>query len=216
MPTSSGAHASTLRTSDLRVPAERQSGDREPAPGDLALVQAFLNSRWDLDREWQDKFATPASLAEWLTDHGLLVSSSRIDSAALGRALGAREGLRALLFANNGCAYDPDEIARLNAVLRDARMVVQLAAGADPEFVAPGNDLDAALAILGAIIVTAQLQGRWSRLKACPGRDCGWVFFDHSRNKSATWCAMSVCGDREKAREYRRRRRGPGEPSGHT
>jgi predicted RNA-binding Zn ribbon-like protein len=50
------------------------------------------------------------------------------------------------------------------------------------------------------------LDGTWARLKACPGRDCGWVFYDHSRNQSARWCSMKVCGDREKARAYYQRR----------
>ena len=50
------------------------------------------------------------------------------------------------------------------------------------------------------------LDGTWVRLKACPGRDCGWVFYDHSRNQSARWCSMKVCGDREKARAYYQRR----------
>jgi predicted RNA-binding Zn ribbon-like protein len=43
-------------------------------------------------------------------------------------------------------------------------------------------------------------------LKACPGRHCGWAFYDHSRNQSARWCSMQICGDREKARAYYRRR----------
>ncbi|HEV2869799.1 MAG TPA: CGNR zinc finger domain-containing protein, partial [Actinomycetota bacterium] len=30
-------------------------------------------------------------------------------------------------------------------------------------------------------------------------------FYDHSTNRSGTWCTMSVCGNRRKARAYRRR-----------
>ena len=43
----------------------------------------------------------------------------------------------------------------------------------------------------------------WERLKACP--QCGWSFYDYSRNRSATWCSMSLCGNRLKTRAYRRR-----------
>jgi len=76
-----------------------------------------------------------------------------------------------------------------------------------PRFVAPaGSALDAALGALLAITASAMIEGTWPRLKACPGRDCGWAFYDRSRNQSARWCAMQVCGDREKARTYYQRR----------
>jgi len=43
------------------------------------------------------------------------------------------------------------------------------------------------------------------RLKICP--NCGWLFLDRSRNRSRTWCDMTVCGNRMKAsRHYRRNR----------
>jgi predicted RNA-binding Zn ribbon-like protein len=47
----------------------------------------------------------------------------------------------------------------------------------------------------------------WDRLKACRLDDCQWVFYDHSKNRSRTWCSMRVCGNRAKARAYRERRR---------
>jgi predicted RNA-binding Zn ribbon-like protein len=50
------------------------------------------------------------------------------------------------------------------------------------------------------------IDGSWLRFKACPGRGCGWAFYDHSRNQSARWCSMKVCGDREKARAYYQRK----------
>ena len=51
----------------------------------------------------------------------------------------------------------------------------------------------------------AQLTGDWSRMKGC--RQCGYAFFDRSKNRSAAWCAMSICGNRTKNRAYYRRRR---------
>jgi predicted RNA-binding Zn ribbon-like protein len=47
--------------------------------------------------------------------------------------------------------------------------------------------------------------GSWERLKGCPRDVCHWVFYDRSRNRSSTWCAMSVCGNRTNTRAYRRR-----------
>jgi predicted RNA-binding Zn ribbon-like protein len=52
------------------------------------------------------------------------------------------------------------------------------------------------------------INGSWARMKICPGRDCEWAFYDHSRNGSSRWCSMSICGGREKARAHYRRTRG--------
>jgi predicted RNA-binding Zn ribbon-like protein len=193
----------SLRTLPSRV--ERQPGNRPAAPGPLWLVQAFANSRWDLDNDLRDEFATTEMLAGWLADRRLLAPGTPVSEADRNRALDAREGLRALLFANNGVAADHEAIGRLSTALRGAGMYVRLG-GSHPEFVALRGGPAGTLALIGASIATAQLDGSWSRLKACPGEHCGWAFYDHSRNDSGTWCSMSVCGGRAKAREYRRRK----------
>ena len=60
------------------------------------------------------------------------------------------------------------------------------------------------------LLKRAIADGSWHRLKACPNEECTWVFYDASKNRSAKWCAMARCGDRMKARAYRRRRRDRG------
>ena len=58
-----------------------------------------------------------------------------------------------------------------------------------------------------AIVAAAVEHGRWARLKACPREECEWAFYDRSKNRSGRWCQMEVCGNIEKARAFRRRRR---------
>ncbi|MBP5857225.1 CGNR zinc finger domain-containing protein [Marivibrio halodurans] len=41
-----------------------------------------------------------------------------------------------------------------------------------------------------------------ARLKICPGRDCGWLFIDETRNARRKWCAMETCGNRAKATRH--------------
>lgn len=199
-----------LSTGSLAPPTERQNSDRFPAPGQLQLVQAFVNSRWDVDfgRPYPDRFADPHSLGRWLVEHQLLEPGARLGSRAFRRAIEVREGLHQLLFANNGHPAEQGSVARLNVVLRDAGASVRLGDSDRPEFVALRGGVDGAFAMLAVIVAAAQIDGTWSRLKACPGRDCGWVFYDRSRNRSSGWCSMSICGQREKARTYRARRRG--------
>ena len=188
--------------------AKRQPGDRPPAPGQLGLIQAFINTRWDLDRGHEEQLHSPDELAGWLERNGVIGPGAKFRNADLARALDFREGLRALLFANNGEPPNREAIDLLNRAVNDARLALRFEPTGIPAFAPAGEGLDAALGSLAMIVTAAQIDGSWLRLKACPGDHCGWAFYDHSRNQSGNWCSMSVCGSRTKAREYRRRKRG--------
>jgi predicted RNA-binding Zn ribbon-like protein len=194
--------------SSTQHPAERQPGDRAPAPGELGLVQAFVNTRWDLEHDQEELLGSPRELAVWLAEHGLLEPGKKLTTADLRRAVEAREGLRALLFANNGATLDARAIERLNRALGRTALAVSFDPDATPELTPRGDGFDAAVGSLASIVAVAQIDGTWSRLKACRGIHCGWAFYDHSRNQSGSWCSMTLCGSRSKAREYRRRQRG--------
>lgn len=48
------------------------------------------------------------------------------------------------------------------------------------------------------------------RLKVCPGAgDCGWLFYDTSRNGMRRWCSMEGCGSRVKMRRHYANRQQP-------
>ena len=79
-------------------------------------------------------------------------------------------------------------------------MTVAFDAGGTPRL--SGDD---AVGQVLAIVAVAAADGTWERLKACPADDCHWAFYDFSRNHSRTWCTMSTCGNRAKARTYRAR-----------
>ena len=117
--------------------------------------------------------------------------------ARLAEALALREALRDLLRANNGSPRSPVAVATVN----DA--AAALSVGLDTDGVVRISAEDALGSIL-AVAVTAMLDGTWPRLKAC--RNCEWSFYDYSKNRSASWCSMQICGNRLKTRAYRRRR----------
>jgi predicted RNA-binding Zn ribbon-like protein len=191
-----------------------QPGGRDPAPGELALVQAFINAHYDLEFEHgADLFATPAALEAWMARRGLSDRGSVTD-ADVRRVVAVREGLRVLAGANGagGARNRVATLAELNRAARGAALEVRFAGGGQPRFVpARGSAVDRTLAIVLAITARAMLEGAWGRLKVCPGDHCGWAFYDHSRNQSGRWCSMSVCGGRVKARAHYRRRRNGGE-----
>jgi predicted RNA-binding Zn ribbon-like protein len=176
-----------------------QPGGREPAPGSLRLVQAFVNT---VDAEHgPDLFDDPGGLAEWLGRQGREADVGPDDAAA---AREVREALRSLLHANNGAPPDPGAEAVLDRAARRSRLEPAFGAAA---LVPRAGGVDAAIGHVLAAAFAAMLDGSWRRLKACPREVCGWAFYDRSSNASATWCSMRVCGGREKAGAYYRRRR---------
>jgi predicted RNA-binding Zn ribbon-like protein len=186
-----------------------QSGGREPAPGRLGLVQAFVNSWYDLEHEHEHEHGAellvdPPALAAWLSARGLLPEGSAVSRKEFKRALAIRDGLRALLIANNGGVADEGAVRALGEATGRASFGLRFA-GAGAEFVAQGSGFDRAMSAILAVVAEAMLDGSWSRFKACREHDCHWAFYDRSRNAAGGWCSMSVCGSRAKQRAYYRR-----------
>jgi predicted RNA-binding Zn ribbon-like protein len=172
--------------------------DRTPAPGRLRLVEEFANTHNHL--RGAELLRTPGELHDWLRARGLPCEPAP-DEHGLAAALAVREGLRGFLRG------DPNASVVLEAAWEDARM--QLRVGPRSLAVVPGAaGLQAALGELVAIVHEAALAGALERLRVCANDRCRWVFYDHSRNMSARWCSMEVCGTRLKARSYRARRAG--------
>jgi predicted RNA-binding Zn ribbon-like protein len=195
-----------------------QPGGRPPAPGDLALVQAFINTHYDLEVEHgAELLATPAGLLRWLAARDLIgPEAARLTPRDLSRAVAVREGLRSLARVNTdgdggAAAGPPPALATLNEAAAGGAVEVRFAEDG-PLFVrSRRGGLNAALGVILAGAARAMLDGTWERLKICPDHNCGWAFYDHSRNRSGRWCSMSVCGGRAKARaHYLRHRHGEG------
>jgi predicted RNA-binding Zn ribbon-like protein len=172
------------------------------APGDLALVERFVNTA-DLEGG-TDALADPAALSAWLREAGLAEWGDTFDEAGRNRMIAVREALRSLLLSNHGEPVDPAAVEVLD---RAAALEVAFAADGTARLAPAGHGVDGAVATLLGIVARAQAAGTWSRLKACPAENCGWAFYDSSRNRSRAWCSMSVCGNRAKARSYRARQR---------
>lgn len=55
--------------------------------------------------------------------------------------------------------------------------------------------------------VTIIGSGARSRLKMCDSESCRMLFLDNSPPNRRRWCAMSICGNREKIRSFRSRKK---------
>ena len=175
----------------------------KPAPNELALIEDFVNTV-DLETG-EEQLRSPAALGDWLAAHDLADRTEAFGHDDLAGALAIREDLRALLLANNGGELDPAVPAALSAAADRARFTVALDAAGRASVTAQAGGIDRVAGRLLGIVARAQAEGTWDRLKACPWHTCHFAFYDHSRNRSRTWCSMAVCGNRAKAQTYRRR-----------
>ncbi len=172
----------------------------QPAPGELALVERFVNTA-DFE-SGEDELGDAAKLAAWVRENGL--ANREFDEADRLRVVEIREALRELLLANHGGEPAPEAIATLD---RAAALTVTFAPDGTARLLPACGGVDGVLTALLGIVARAQADGTWTRLKACPADNCLEAFYDRSRNHSRTWCDMSVCGNRAKARSYRARQR---------
>ncbi len=173
-----------------------------PAPGDLALVQAFVNT---VDRKvGGEQLTTPQALASWLTHRSLLAADVVLGRAERRRALELREALRALLAANNGVRLAAKTVERLDRVAQAAGHQLRFGPGGAARLETGSKGFDDALGRLLQIVAAAQLAGRWPLMKACADPDCRAAFHDASRNHTGRWCTRR-CGNRANTRALRRR-----------
>lgn len=183
-----------------------EPGDRDPAPNAaLHLLQDFVNTN-DIEGG-TDALGTPARLHRWLVDRELVSPAESIAIDELRRTLEIREGLRGLGRANNGEPLDRGRLAALNRSANGIPVVISVQPD-DWSLQPAARGVDAFLGNILAAFARSMADGSWSRVKACRNATCGWLFYDHSRNRSGTWCTMAICGNRMKSRSYRTRRRG--------
>jgi predicted RNA-binding Zn ribbon-like protein len=161
-----------------------------PAPEPLRTVQLFVNTvNCESGEDW---------LASWLESQGVTGSAQDLD-----RARTVREALRELLYANNRQPLAGDPLPVLAAAADTASLTIDFSA---PALVSRTGGVDGMVGRVLAIAYLAMLDGSWSRLKCCRNHHCRWSFYDYSKNRSASWCSMQLCGNRRKTRAYRARR----------
>ncbi|MBW6420518.1 CGNR zinc finger domain-containing protein [Rhizobium sp. XQZ8] len=168
------------------------------AGGALALdVANSVILRFDPERSI-DRFAKPDQLEaffkaakEFSAERDLLGELQPVPARNQGAFLTLRETIdryfRARVLGNDAHGLLADFLEATAAILRSADR----------------GSLEAATAHSALRLLADE---EISRLKICG--NCGWLFIDRSKNRSRTWCDMTVCGNRVKAnRHYHRRKK---------
>jgi len=188
-----------METSRAALEAE---AERDHAPGRLRLVEELINTV-ELD-SGRDELATIASTRAWLRRRDLLRAGGRVDDDGRRALVDVREALRDLTAANSGEPVGHDTLTTLERHAADGLLSVQVGDHAT-ELVGTAPGVRGAIGTLLGIVHDAMVDGTWSRLKTCRDETCRWAYYDHSRNRSATWWSMASCGNRAKARAFRAR-----------
>lgn len=177
--------------------------NRQTAPGALGLVQAYVNTA-DLEAGTEE-FTDPATLSAWLVARGLMRAGQATTEADLRHAIAVREAIRGVIGANSGATLYPVDVATLNEAVTASRLRVRFGSEGNARLEPDAGGVEGALGRVVAAVFAAKGEERWQRLKLCGSPSCRWAFYDQSRNRSSRWCRMASCGNRQKARRFRRR-----------
>jgi predicted RNA-binding Zn ribbon-like protein len=184
----------------------RRHDDSPAAPGDLELLQRFLNLH-DHDPSGREIDPPPEMVRDFLVDRGLLDAEQRFRPADRETCLGLRRALRNLIAANDDGRPSPGDAALLDRLGVEAGLHPHFYTGRPPTLEPRERGVRGAFGRLVAIAFLASFDGTFEHLKLCAADDCRAVFFDRSKNHSARWCSMDVCGNRAKVRAWRERQR---------
>lgn len=151
------------------------------------------------------------ALLAWAVHAGLLDEPAiEAKEGDLPAALGLREAIYEVSSAiANGRPVPAEDIDRIRDCAIANMGAIRLSRSKDGQFewVKPPESAakPALLAHLALDAIDILRNAELKRLKQCPGKDCGWMFLDTTRNGSRRWCDMAVCGNRTKARRHRGR-----------
>ena len=65
------------------------------------------------------------------------------------------------------------------------------------------NSLERILFLITRIAAQLLTSSDLEKLKCCSGENCGWLYYDISKNNRRQWCDMRDCGNLAKAKRFR-------------
>ena len=179
---------------------------RDRAPGELELVRSFLNTAVLADGV--ERLGDADGLAAWFHGHDLLSTHEMVSDGDCEVAVAVREALRDLVSVNTGAHMPGASSDHLDAVTAACGLRPRFERGGAVTLAPAVGGVAGALGRLLGIVIAAVPTADWARMKTCRNPECRWVLYDRTRNRSAVWCDMALCGARAKSRAYYARHRG--------
>ena len=198
------------------MPAKGEIVDMNRVGGRLCLD--FVNTvDWRGRQERGEDLNDYGDLLVWSRHVGLLSESefralekaSRINKEEADkvyrRAIEYREAIyRAFSSVASGTESHPSDIRAINEELMRAsihRRLVKTESGYSLGF-DDEPSLDRMLWQISSSVIDLLTSSEPNRVKMCGSEECGWLFYDTSRNRSRKWCDMKECGNRMKAKRH--------------
>jgi predicted RNA-binding Zn ribbon-like protein len=132
-------------------------------------------------------------------------------SGSLKKAIEFREALyRIFLSAMNHRPPKQRDLQLLNQQLHhaaDHESVAWTKDGFRKQSQSQAQNLDSILWAVANSAADLLTKDDLNRLRQCDGENCGWLFYDESKNNRREWCDMSDCGNRAKVRRFRSHKR---------
>jgi predicted RNA-binding Zn ribbon-like protein len=171
----------------------------------------FLHSYQDVVH-WGDH-ASMLNAAQVKTLLDVAKSSPQLAARSFESAIELREALYRIFLAQAHKEQPPqgdiDYLQQSYITALSHAKLTQMPQGSQWHWQTSNESLDTLLWSITHAAVELLCSSAVQRIKECPGADdCGWLFFDESKNRSRRWCSMEGCGSRVKMRHQYARKRG--------
>jgi predicted RNA-binding Zn ribbon-like protein len=220
------------------LPSERYTVENIDLHGGRLCLDFANTAVWRLSPQPEETLVDYAALLTWSSRVGALTESEAeaLRSAAVARpdeaaatlvcAVGLREAINLIFVATaSGYSTRPQDLTVLNGALAEAMAHATVHPDATgfawdwsgaPGSEAAAPNLARPLWPIARSAADLLIGPEQTRVKRCPGTNCGWLFLDTSKNGSRRWCDMAICGNRARVRAFAARRRAQaGAASGH-
>ncbi len=191
----------TYASPDLRFDAGRPSLDL------IATVGARLSPAP------VERLVGPDRLAAWLVTEGLIPNShaQSVDAAWLPLFVEARELLHRLVHATLDerplASWDLTRLNKLAAVAPPVPRIVCRDEGRLRRDIELPVTAPSVLSLVARDAIDLLTGDQRALLRMCAGETCDLVYLDNSRGSRRRWCSTTVCGNRERVTQYRKRQR---------
>lgn len=177
---------------------------------ELAFVD-LLNSDWH-DYRGSGRHEDRLDRHDWLADFLRTWGFEGVGEPGAAEVAGLRS-LRTLLRGMveelvAGRRLDPQALDRLNEVMGASPLVNRIERTQDGyslRQVSVRGGWDGVLAAIVLSFADTLAHHDPSRLRICDNPDCGWFFYDESKNRTRRWCESGTCGNLVKVRRHRAR-----------
>jgi predicted RNA-binding Zn ribbon-like protein len=157
-----------------------------------------------------ERVATPAGLATWLVDAGLLDAKPPAGEQDLEQVRRLREAIYAVVqAARHSLTPAAGAVSVVNTAAAYPAPQPRLDAGGRTAARHSDHPIQAAMAVLARDAIDLVTGPDLVRVRECDAADCRMLFLDTSRGARRRWCSMARCGNRAKARAHAARARRP-------